>query len=234
MTMFDTLLNLLLAGIAVSYLLEATLDSNILAHIFDRWSSRDLYTREDFRNWTLEKWPGWLFDLVHCPVCLSFHFSWILLLFVSGSFSNFGQYLLAVLAVATIGGKFYGKATPKEVPHLTEKPEAKTTAEDPEVVRMFGKEYKVKHVNGVKRQELVSKDEDEVSLLKFFSDENPFNDSYSIGLRQAYDEERAALEEKAAKDSTICSPCQLNGLQNKYYQKLRTHLRSAPAHSEVP
>jgi hypothetical protein len=225
---------LILTILSAAYLVDVILNSTILVHLTNAVARTKLYTRDDLRNWLMQKAPAWVFDLLHCPLCLSFHTSWALLLLSIRAGMTGQEFVLNVLACAWATDTLYKRSHGAPVTTVQE-PEPEP-AEVPQAVQeqdFMGVRYKgtpneLGQIIWSREDADPNKDE----LLKFFDSNDFCSDPYCFGLKSAYEEELASLHMRAAKDSKVCSPCAINSLKNKYYNKLKLHF-SASADSKV-
>jgi hypothetical protein len=232
------LYKLLLSVPAAAYLVDVIINSTILVHITNKLIPELLFTREDLKNWMMARSPAWLYDLLHCPKCLSFHCSWMVLTLSVDRTTAPVDFILTTLACAWASDRLYSlihseppqpaATVPAEFYAMTDE-EAKSTLKP---MSFMGSHYRPETKDGVVVWELAGHDPRKDEILKFFEQDDWCKDPYCFGLRSAYEAELAALREAAVKDNKTCSTCGLNSIKNKYYKKVQKHL-DASVNSEV-
>lgn len=242
----DLSLNIL----AAVYLVEVILNGDILAHAVSVfYKEKPLHTREELMYLMMTKSPRWLFNLLHCPLCLSFHIAWVLALLDFSIFTqeigliNFPVWVLLSAGITTwLHGKMFHQRTKEKgasekvasEPSVTSESEPlsfvnEKWANAPKEGRreFLGKKYVLSQPDEKGRSAWVMvSDKAEIdwadAMMEFFESPDFCKDDPECwSLRAAYTEELAVIKIQAEKDSKVCSPCQINGLKDRYFRLLK-------------
>lgn len=223
----------LLSVIAGAYLVEVLLHGDILALMVGKLVRKELYTREDLKNYLMTETPSWLFLLMHCPLCLSFHVGWILAIVLClGEGLDLSTIILTIPSLAGLISLIHRFMYPSNEavakPSVEEPPVPSTGAYKRETTEFLGNVFELQETGEDARKvwKMVSSAEREkwAEEMKSFFDNPDFcngkeHDCWS--LRAEYTEKVAELKIKADKNQKVCTPCELNSLKNKFFQKLK-------------
>lgn len=236
----DNIITYIALACLTTYLIKAWFESTIVVHVLNVFRSKNnkLYTFDDFSNWLLQK-PFVMHSLLTCPICLSFHVSYlvsILYYFYFGGLTK-NEFFFSICISAFVSSVINTISEKQEVvkeipvakkPRTSKKSTAKITPTEqaPAKIKKEGIQdmggYLIEFSGDGKAKVLGTTNFYKDYASKIFSKTDICDFPGCDGWRNAYLAELALLEKSFEEKGTNCPECNKSSLKRKYYDIIKS------------